>query len=120
MSVAYQYVLKQLCMALDMPEPQEFDEVTSLQVGEHVCHLTEHPTDHLLIFTRIEPTEGQQAQEQNLFSQELCKPTLGLDAETDTQVLWNRQSLLQMDRAMIHHQLEMLIEAAERLSTPAD
>ncbi|WP_256586237.1 hypothetical protein [Pseudomonas sp. PONIH3] len=32
------------------------------------------------------------------------------------QILWNRQALAQLDRAMVHHQLEQLVQAAHDLT----
>jgi len=45
----FQEVIKQLHLSLSLPVPQEIESVTSLQVGDHACHLTEHPADYILM-----------------------------------------------------------------------
>jgi hypothetical protein len=116
MSSQYQAVIKELYLSLSLPEPAIIEMVTSLQLDSYVCHLTEHPADYLLMFVSVAPLESAPIDEQNLFSQDPCKPVLGLDPVSQSKVLWNRQHLMQMDRAMVHHQLEQLVDAAERLS----
>jgi len=116
MTDAYRYALRQLCLSLGLTEPATLEEVTSLQVGDYACHLTEHPVDHLLMFISLASVVDALVPVQNLFSQELCKPLLGTDPATGALVLWNRQCLTQMDRTMVYHQLETLIQAAEHLS----
>ena len=58
-------------------------------------------------------------EEQNLFSQDPCKPVLGLDPVSRERVLWSRQHLQQMDRTIAHYQLEQLVHVAEQLSQSA-
>lgn len=111
----YDYALTQLYAALKLEPPAAFEPVISLRVGPHVCNVTEHPADHLLMFIELPALDDVRWGEQNLFCQDLCKPLLGADPLTGMQVLWNRQSLLQMDRAMVHHQLEQLVQAAHDL-----
>ncbi|WP_252091026.1 CesT family type III secretion system chaperone [Pseudomonas sp. MWU13-3659] len=112
----YEYALQQLCTSLDLEAPRTFDSVVSLQVGNHVCNITEHPADQLLMFIELQPLDDAPVGEQNLFCQDLCKPILGVDPLSHSKILWNRQSLGQMDRAMVHHQLEQLVQAAEELT----
>ncbi|HEH9443683.1 CesT family type III secretion system chaperone [Pseudomonas aeruginosa] len=115
MNPLYRAAIHQLFLALDLPTPNDEESVLSLQVGPHLCHLAEHPTDHLLMFTRQEGQGDATANEQNLFSQDPCKPILGRDPESGERLLWNRQPLQLLDRAQIHHQLEQLVAAAEEL-----
>ncbi|MDF8329024.1 CesT family type III secretion system chaperone [Aeromonas salmonicida] len=116
MNSLYHAAIHQLFLSLSLPQPQQEESVTSLQIGELTCHLTEHPANYLLMFTRLDAATSAQAAAQNLFSQDPCKPVLGFDAESLTPVLWSRQPLQQLDRAQIHHQLEQLISAADELS----
>ncbi len=113
MNPLYRAAIHQLFLALDIPAPNDEEEVVSLQVGRHLCHLAEHPTDHLLMFTRLEGQQEAEITAQNLFSQDPCKPLLGRDPESGELVLWNRQPLQLLDRAQIHHQLEQLVAAAD-------
>lgn len=116
MTAHFQEAIKQLYLSLSLPPPTAIESVTSLQLDSHVCHLTEHPVGYLLMFINVTPTEHAPVEEQNLFSQDPCKPVLGLDPISQDRVLWNRQHLLQMDRAMAHHQLEQLVHAACQLT----
>ncbi|MDM5133685.1 CesT family type III secretion system chaperone [Aeromonas piscicola] len=116
MNTLYHAAIHQLFLSLSLPAPQQEDSVTSLQIGELTCHLTEHPANYLLMFTRLEAATSAQAAAQNLFSQDPCKPVLGFDSQTLNPVLWNRQPLQQLERAQIHHQLEQLVSAADELS----
>ena len=99
MNSLYHAAIHQLFLSLSLPAPQQEETVTSLQVGELTCHLTEHPANYLLMFTRLDAATSTQAAAQNLFSQDPCKPVLGVDAESLTPVLWSRQPLQQLDRA---------------------
>ncbi|PKA67317.1 Tir chaperone family protein CesT [Pseudomonas baetica] len=119
MTVHFQAAIKQLYLSLSLPAPSTIDPITSLQFDRHVCHLTEHPVGYLLMFVNVTPAEHAPVEEQNLFSQDTCKPVLGLDSVSQDRVLWNRQPLLQMDRAMVYHQLEQLVCAARQLSNIA-
>ena len=116
MNSLYHAAIHQLFLSLSLPEPQQEESVTSLQIGELTCHLTEHPPNYQLIFTRPDAPTSAQAPAQNLFSQDPCKPVLGFDAESLTPVLWSRQPLQQLDRAQIHHQLEQLVHAASEIN----
>ncbi|MBP3996467.1 CesT family type III secretion system chaperone [Pseudomonas koreensis] len=117
MTVHFQAAIKQLYLSLSLPAPSTIDPITSLQLDRHVCHLTEHPVGYLLMFVSVTPDEHAPIEEQNLFSQDICKPVLGFDTVSQGRVLWSRQPLLQMDRAMVHHQLEQLVCAARQLSS---
>ncbi|MGN5039548.1 CesT family type III secretion system chaperone [Aeromonas sp. 74A] len=98
MNSLYHAAIHQLFLSLSLPAPQQEESVTSLQIGELTCHLTEHPADYLLMFTRLDAATSAQAAAQNLFSQDPCKPVLGFDTESLTPVLWSRQPLQQLDR----------------------
>ena len=98
MNPLYRAAIHQLFLALDLPTPNDEESVLSLQVGPHLCHLAEHPTDHLLMFTRLEGQGDAAASEQNLFSQDPCKPILGRDPESGERLLWNRQPLQLLDK----------------------
>lgn len=87
MNPLYRATIHQLFLALDLPTPNDEESVLSLQVGPHLCHLAEHPTDHLLMFTRLEGQGDATASEQNLFSQDPCKPILGRDPESGERLL---------------------------------
>lgn len=115
MTPLYQAAIRQLFLSLNLPNQDHEESVISLQIGAHLCHLTEHPTDYLLMFTRLEEAQ-KSVTAQNLFSQDPCKPVLGYDPESGERVLWNRQPLQQLDRAQIHHQLEQLVAAADELA----
>lgn len=119
MTSQYQAAIRELCLSLSLPEPEIIESVTSLQLDTHVCHLTEHPADYMLMFVSVTPSAHVSVDEQNLFSQDPCKPVLGLDPVSQGKVLWSRQHLMQMDRAMVHHQLEQLVHVASQLSQPA-
>lgn len=116
MNSLYHAAIHQLFLSLSLPQPQQEESVTSLQIGDLTCHLTEHPANYLLMFTRLEVASGAQAAVQNLFSQDPCKPVLGFDPDDLTPVLWSRQPLQQVDRAQIHHQLEQLVHAASQIN----
>lgn len=116
MNSLYHAAIHQLFLSLYLPVPQQEESVTSLQIGELTYHLTEHPANYLLMFTRLDTATGVQASAQNLFSQDPCKPVLGFDSQTLSPVLWNRQPLQQLERAQIHHQLEQLVFAVDELS----
>lgn len=115
-STTYHYALTHLYNALNLQPPSHFDPVVSLQAGQYICNITEHPADHLLMFMELQVPEGTPIAEQNLFCQELCKPMLGADPLTGTDILWNRQPLAQLDRPGVHHQLEQLLQAAHDLT----
>ncbi|AIN59265.1 CesT family type III secretion system chaperone [Pseudomonas soli] len=112
----YDYALTQLYAALKLDPPLTFDPVISLQVGSFVCNVSEHPADHLLMFIELPAIDDVRWGEQNLFCQDTCKPVIGVDPLTGMQILWNRQALAQLDRAMVHHQLEQLVQAAHDLT----
>lgn len=57
MNPLYRAAIHQLFLALDLPTPNDEESVLSLQLGPHLCHLAEHPTDHLLMFTRLKDKE---------------------------------------------------------------
>jgi Tir chaperone protein (CesT) family len=118
MSLHFEEAIKQLYHSLSLSPPVTTEWVTSLQVGDHLCHLTEHPADYLLMFVPVTPAAHAMTEEQNLFSQDPCKPILGLDPVSQGRVLWSRQHLLKMDRATAYHQLEQLVHAANELSQP--
>jgi hypothetical protein len=120
MNSLYHAAIHQLFLSLSLPAPQQEESVTSLQIGELTCHLTEHPADYLLMFTRLDAATSAQAAAQNLFSQDPCKPVLGFDTESLTPVLWSRQPLQQLDRTQIHHQLEQLVHAASEINKGQD
>lgn len=115
MSGQFFNLIKELYLALSLPEPDEINSVSSFQVGNQLCHVTEHPVDYMLMFVTVVPVLGALAAEQNIFSQDPCRPVLGLDPVSQSQVLWSRQSMAYMDRALIHHQLEQLVFAADKL-----
>lgn len=108
--------LTQLCIAVDLQPPNSVEQVISLKIGPYVCSLTEHPTDHILMFTELEPKAGAASEEQNMYCQDLCKPVIGRDPVTGMLLLWNRQPMHSIDRAQIHHQLDLLVAAAQDLS----
>ncbi|QXH58416.1 CesT family type III secretion system chaperone [Pseudomonas maumuensis] len=112
----YDYALTQLYAALKLEPPLAFEPVISLRAGPYVCNVTEHPADQLLMFIELSAIDDVRWGEQNLFCQDTCKPVLGVDPLTGLQVIWNRQSLLQMDRAQVYHQLEQLVQAANDLA----
>ncbi|MBI6951505.1 CesT family type III secretion system chaperone [Pseudomonas sp. CCOS 191] len=111
----YDYALTQLYAALKLEPPTTFEPVISLRAGPYVCNVTEHPADHLLMFIELPAIDDIRWGEQNLFCQDTSKPVIGVDPLTDMQILWNRQPLAQLDRAMVHHQLEQLVQAAHDL-----
>lgn len=115
MNSLYHAALHQLFLSLSLPMPAQEKSVTSLQIGEQTYHLTEHPANYLLMFTRLEAATSAQAAAQNLFSQDPCKPVLAFDPDSLTPVLWSRQPLQQLDRGQIHHQLEQLVHAASEI-----
>jgi hypothetical protein len=115
MNSLYHAALHQLFLSLSLPMPVQEESVTSLQIGEQTYHLTEHPANYLLMFTRLEAATSAQAAAQNLFSQDPCKPVLAFDPDSLTPVLWSRQPLQQIDRGQIHHQLEQLVHAASEI-----
>ncbi|PXX54012.1 Tir chaperone protein (CesT) family protein [Pseudomonas sp. LAMO17WK12:I10] len=119
MSPHYQDIVKQLHLSLSLPAPREIEQVTSFKIGDHACHLTEHPAGYMLMFSPLTPDAHALTEEQNIFSQDPCKPVLGLDPVSRERVLWSRQHLLQLDQDTAHHQLEQLVHAAEQLSRPA-
>ncbi|MNJ38347.1 CesT family type III secretion system chaperone [Pseudomonas alkylphenolica] len=112
--------LQQLCIAIELPTPNPIEPVMSLKIGPYVCSISEHPADHLLMFMELDPKAEAAIDTQNMYCQDLCKPVLGRDPLTGMQLLWSRQSLLQLDRSQAHHQLEQLVEAAQSLSGLAD
>jgi hypothetical protein len=116
MSLRFEETIMQLCHSLSLSAPVTIERVTSLQVGDHLCHLTEHPADFLLMFVSVVPATHAMTEEQNLFSQDPCKPILGLDPVSQGWVLWSRQHLQQMGRVTAYHQLEQLVHAANQLS----
>ena len=58
MSQQYTLAMNELYQALRLDAPIKVGEMMSLQVGEMVCHVTEHPDDSLLMFTNIGPIES--------------------------------------------------------------
>ena len=86
MNSLYHAAIHQLFLSLSLPAPQQEESVTSVQIGELTCHLTEHPANYLLMFTRLDAATSAQAAAQNLFSQDPCKPVLGFDADSLTPV----------------------------------
>lgn len=119
MSQQYALAINELYKALGLDAPTEIEEVISLQVGEMVCHLTEHPADSLLIFSSlgaVEEFDVLQLLNHNMFSQELRKPVAAIDETSGNVILWNRQSLLSADGQSSYQQLELLSQACDALT----
>ncbi len=119
MSQQFTLAINELYKALGLDLPNEVEEVISLQVGDMVCHLTEHPADNLLTFSSLGVAEGFNLSDllsNNMFSQELQKPVVAIDETTGNVILWNRQSLLNADGQSLYRQLELLSQACERLT----
>lgn len=116
MNSLYHAAIHQLFLSLSLPAPQQEESVTSLQIDELTCHLTEHPANYLLMFTRLDAATSAQAAAQNLFSQDPCKPVLGFDAEPDAGVVESPAVAAAGSFAQIHHQLEQLVHAASEIN----
>lgn len=119
MSQAYALAINELYKALGLDLPNEVEEVISLQVGEIVCHLTEHPADSLLMFASLGAVTDFDVSlllNNNMFSQELQKPVVAIDETSGNVILWNRQSLLNADGQSLYRQLELLSQASDRLT----
>lgn len=119
MSQQYTLVISELYKALGLDVPTEIEEVMSLQIGEIICHLTEQPTDNLLMFSNLGPVDNfdiQQLLKYNMFSQALLKPALGIDESSDSIILWNRQFLPNADSNTLYQQLELLSQASDNLT----
>lgn len=112
----FHQTLTQLCIAIDLQPPNSVEQVISLKIGPYVCSLTEHPVDHILMFMELEPKVSAASEEQNMYCQDLCKPVIGRDPVTGMLLLWNRQPMHSIDRAQVHHQLDLLVAAAQDLS----
>ena len=115
MNPLYRAAIHQLFLALDLPTPNDEESVLQLQVGPHLCHLAEHPTDHLLMFTRLEGQGRRYGQRAEPVQPGPLQADPGPCPESGERLLWNRQPLRLLDGAQIHHQLEQLVAAAEEL-----
>ncbi|GAW47350.1 CesT family type III secretion system chaperone (plasmid) [Photobacterium damselae subsp. piscicida] len=119
MSQAYTLAINELYKALGLDQPNEVEEVISLQVGEMVCHLTEHPADSLLMFSSLGAVTDFDVSlllNNNMFSQELQKPEVAIDETSGNVILWNRQPLLNAYGQSLYRQLELLSQACDRLT----
>ncbi|MFK7606635.1 MULTISPECIES: CesT family type III secretion system chaperone [unclassified Pseudomonas] len=112
----YETLMIELNVALSLPKPEYIQSVSSFRIGEDVFHVTEHPADYVLMFATVEPSEDAPVIEQNIFSQDPCRPVLGKEPQSNSYILWNRQPIAQLGRAQIHYQLEQLAYAANQLA----
>jgi len=115
-SERFEEAFRQLCLSIDLDPPANMEEIMSLKVGPYVCTFSEHPADFMLMFIEIEPLADAPIAEQNLHCQDVCKPVMGRDPLSKSDILWNRQPLMHLDRAQIHHQFSVLVAAAQALS----
>ncbi|PNQ53883.1 CesT family type III secretion system chaperone [Vibrio sagamiensis] len=130
MNKQYIKAIEMLCLKLDLDTPQNIDEITSLKVGEQECHITEHPSGRLLMFSNINNLNMDKAQnflEMNIFSQEEQKPVIGIDKDTGEFILWNQQPLVQAEGDSLYHQLDilsshydLLVESNEPSNSPTN
>jgi len=115
MSTQYKQAITSLYSALSLTMP-ETDQITSLQVGEQVVHITEHPEGQLLMFSDIGLLDNFNHIELlklNMFSQSLHKPVIGFDTHSNSAIVWSRQTLSLVDSDEIYQQLEQLIQVSD-------
>ncbi|GEM77692.1 CesT family type III secretion system chaperone [Vibrio sagamiensis] len=111
MNKQYIKAIEMLCLKCGLEVPKKISEITSLKVGEQECHITEHPTGRLLMFSSLDQITPQNFHillEVSIFSQEEKKPIVGFDSEKDAFVLWNHQPIVQADCHTLYQQLELL------------
>lgn len=111
MNKQYIKAIELLCQKLDIETPKDITEVTSLRVGEQMCHITENPSGRLVMFSLIDFLENENALsflEMNVFSQQEQKPVIGFDKDWGGFILWNHQPLFQADATTLYNQLDLL------------
>lgn len=115
MSAQYNQAITSLYQALSLTQP-EFENITSLKVGEQIAHITEHPEGQLLMFSDIGLLDNVNLIELltlNMFSQSVYKPIIGFDTHSNSAVIWSRQSLNQVDADEVYQQLEQLSQGCD-------
>ncbi|MPY25660.1 Tir chaperone family protein [Shewanella psychropiezotolerans] len=115
MSEQYKQAISSLYKALSLTMP-EIEKITSLQIGEQVAHITEHPEGQLLMFSDIGVIDNFNLTELlklNMFSQSVYKPVIGLDTHSNSAVIWSRQSLSNGASELVYQQLEQLSQASD-------
>lgn len=116
-SQQYHFAITTLYQAVQLPVPYQIESVNSLQIGDYVCHITEHPAGQLLMFVNIGNIEFLNKEAllaTNMFSQELAKPVFSVDEKDKATIVWSRSSLMNSDRQDIYRQLELLTQALDQ------
>ena len=99
------------CIGLSKPDPDK--EIISLKIDEQECHITEHPTGYLLMFSSLgtlEENSSVNLLNMSMFNQEPKAPVIGYDQENNHVILWSRQSLNEVNRENSYQQLELITQ----------
>lgn len=116
MSEQYEKVVKTLYKQLSLT-PGKIEDITSLQIDQHICHITEHPEGELLMFANIGHLDNLDLKALltlSMFSQLPYKPVVAFDEFSNGAVVWSRQSIESNEENSPYKQLELLADFADK------
>ena len=117
MSEEYSEIIKSLYNQLSLTPANNIEDITSLQIDQHVCHITEYPEGQLLMFANIGHLDNLDLKAlltMNMFSQLLYKPMLAFDEFSNGAVIWSRQAISLIQDNAAYKQLELLADFADK------
>ncbi|HGO5303942.1 CesT family type III secretion system chaperone [Vibrio harveyi] len=93
----------------------------SIKVGNQECHIIEHPSGRLPVFSnlgKLNTNNYQAFLEISMLSQDEKKPIVGFDNKSNNNIIiWNYQYLLQVERHSLYEQLELLSQYYDQLAS---
>ena len=107
----YEHVIEMLCEAIGLPQPSTKSDITSIKIGEQECHITEHPSGRLLMFSSVgtyQNVDLKTALEMAMFCQDESHPVVGYDERSDNVFIWSQQPMDKADKQTLYHQMELL------------
>lgn len=117
MSEEYERIVKSLYTQLSLTPADKIDDITSLQIDQHICHITQYPEGQLLMFANIGHLDNLDLKAlltMNMFSQLAYKPVLAFDEFSNGAVIWSRQSIANCEDNSAYKQLELLADFADK------
>lgn len=117
MTEVYEEIVKSLYKQLSLTPNDKIEDITSLQIDQHICHITEYPEGQLLMFANIGHLDNLDLKALltlNMFSQLSYKPVLAFDEFSNGAVIWSRQSIEFSEENSAYKQLELLADFADK------